>query len=253
MVYMYVCLALAAVNGIGIALYFPSTPTLPPSRSAGVYAITNKTYSWVDAKALVVTCARNRVFVILSLAYGVISGLYSGWSALESPNLGSFGISQNDAGYISGSSIAAAALGTIILGAVADKKKDHKRTLSFLLLVGLIGIVAWSLMLQGLVPLSTDNASRIGQLSSLSVVVAVGFYSTTPIFFEAAVEASHPLPQGSVIMLMTFIFNSFSIVMLAIPAQSSLFNWLLSGSALLILVLLLWFYQNQDRRSHLDA
>ena len=43
MVYMYLCLALAAVNGIGIALYFPSTPTLPPSRSAGVYAITNKT------------------------------------------------------------------------------------------------------------------------------------------------------------------------------------------------------------------
>jgi hypothetical protein len=33
----------------------------------------------------------------------------------------------------------------------------------------------------------------------------------------------------------------------------SLFNWLLSGSALLILVLLLSFYQNQDRRSHLDA
>ncbi len=130
-----------------------------------------------------------------------------------------------------------AASGTIILGAVADKKKDHKRTLSFLLFVGLIGtrahfqprnhpftaaagIVAWSLMLQGLVPLSTDNPSRICQLSSLSIVVAVGFYSTTPIFFEAAVEASHPLPQGSVIMLMTFIFNFFSIVMLAIPAQS---------------------------------
>jgi hypothetical protein len=53
---------------------------------------------------------------------------FSGWSALESPNLGSFGISQvpappacvfvlqftqlqNDAGYVSGSSIAAAALG----------------------------------------------------------------------------------------------------------------------------------------------
>lgn len=53
---------------------------------------------------------------------------FSGWSALESPNLGSFGISQvpvptacvfvlqftqpqDDAGYVSGSSIAAAALG----------------------------------------------------------------------------------------------------------------------------------------------
>jgi hypothetical protein len=166
---------------------------------------------------------------------------------------------QTDAGYVSGSSIAAAALGlfrkglpirssvyffhagTIILGVVADKKKDHKRTLSLLLILGLIGefpklinendnstsaaevaagIVAWSLMLQGLVPLPADPVPRIGQLSALSVVVAIGFYSTTPIFFEAAVEASHPLPQGSVIMLMTFIFNAFSIIILAIPAQS---------------------------------
>jgi hypothetical protein len=34
---------------------------------------------------------------------------------------------------------------------------------------------------------------------------------------------------------------------------ASLFNWLLSGSSLLILVLLLLFYQNQDRRSLLDS
>jgi hypothetical protein len=127
--------------------------------------------------------------------------------------------------------------GTIILGVVADKKKDHKLTLSLLLILGLIGICqsltcgcddiiqpagifVWSLMSQGLVPLSADSVPRISQLSALSVVVAIGFYSTTPIFFEAAVEASHPLPQGSIIMLMTFIFNAFSIIILAIPAQS---------------------------------
>ena len=43
MTYMYVCLALAVVNAVGIALYFPSAPALPPSRSAGVYAMTNQT------------------------------------------------------------------------------------------------------------------------------------------------------------------------------------------------------------------
>jgi MFS family permease len=43
MVYMYVCLALAALNVVGIAFYFPSAPVLPPSRSAGVYAMTNQT------------------------------------------------------------------------------------------------------------------------------------------------------------------------------------------------------------------
>jgi hypothetical protein len=75
-------------------------------------------------------------------------------------------------------------------------------------------------MLQGLVPVFSDRAPRIGQLSFLSILVAIGFYSTTPIFFEAAIEASHPLPQGSVIMLMTFVFNAFSIVILAVPAES---------------------------------
>ena len=96
----------------------------------------------------------------------------SGWSALESPNLGSFGISQVQAmkaKFVSTFTLEtewcglyqrqldcccsirsdfeppvvvnspSASSGTIILGAVADKKKDHKRTLSFLLLVGLIG------------------------------------------------------------------------------------------------------------------
>ncbi len=33
----------------------------------------------------------------------------------------------------------------------------------------------------------------------------------------------------------------------------SLFNWLLSGASFLILILLLLFYQNQDRRSQLDS
>jgi nitrate/nitrite transporter NarK len=43
MIYMYVCLALAAANGLCIAFYFPSAPALPPSRSAAVYAMTNQT------------------------------------------------------------------------------------------------------------------------------------------------------------------------------------------------------------------
>lgn len=43
MTYMYVCLALAAINMLGVALYFPSAPALPPSRSAAVYAVTNQT------------------------------------------------------------------------------------------------------------------------------------------------------------------------------------------------------------------
>lgn len=168
-----------------------------------------------------------------------------------------------------------------------DKKKDHKRTLLLLLIVGLMGtaqhmfsaavditsaspgIIAWSLMLEAVVPLSADRAPRIGQLSPLSVVITIGFYSTTPIFFEAAVEASHPLPQGSVIMLMTFIFNGFfyrhsgrsrakqvrsiCIHLSAFETCISLFNWLLSGASFLILILLLLFYQNQDRRAQLDA
>ena len=39
----------------------------------------------------------------------------------------------------------------------------------------------------------------------------------------------------------------------ALKTCVSLFNWLLSGSSFLILILLLLFYQNQDRRALLDA
>ena len=47
--------------------------------------------------------------------------------------------------------------------------------------------------------------------------------------------------------------RSICIHLSAFETCISLFNWLLSGASFLILILLLLFYQNQDRRAQLDA
>jgi hypothetical protein len=194
---------------------------------------------------------------------------YSGWSALETPNLSSLGVSENTAGVLSGSSIFVAAAAAVALGGYTDRSKNHKQTLLVLLLVGAAAVVVWSLLHHGLLPLPQDDTNKFSLLAALSVLIAVGFYrcishskanrkqvhpfySCTPIFFEAAIEASHPLPQGGVIMLMTIVFNMSSIAMLAIPAEGTAFNWLLCSAAVLVTVLLVAKYENQNKRSQLE-
>ncbi len=79
------------------------------------------------------------------------------------------------------------------------------------------------------------------------------FPSCTPIFFEAAIEASHPLPQGGVITLMTVLFNLFSIAILAVPSSASAFNWMMSAAAAAVALLMIILYENQSNRSKLDV
>jgi hypothetical protein len=54
-------------------------------------------------------------------------------------------------------------------------------------------------------------------------------------------------------MLMSIVFNLASIAMLAIPAQGTVFNWLLSAAAAIITVIMICFYENKNKRSQLDA
>ena len=256
-----------------------------------VYARANAEYNWHSAKLHLIACGRNRTFVLLALSYGIIGGLYdttpsrppphsfilkwrvycsySGWSALETPNLSSLGVSENTAGILSGSSIFVAAAAAVALGGYTDRKKNYKQTLVVLLLVGAAAVVVWSLLHHALLPLPQDDANKFALLAALSVLIAVGFYrcishsktnqkqvhpfhSCTPIFFEAAIESSHPLPQGGVIMLMTIVFNISSIAMLAIPADGNAFNWLLCGAAVLVTVIIWGKYENQNKRSQLE-
>jgi hypothetical protein len=53
-------------------------------------------------------------------------------------------------------------------------------------------------------------------------------------------------------MLMTIVFNVFSIAMLAIPAQGPAFNWLLSAGAAVVIVMMLLMYDNQSKRLNLE-
>jgi hypothetical protein len=54
-------------------------------------------------------------------------------------------------------------------------------------------------------------------------------------------------------MLMTIVFNASSIAMLAIPAEGTAFNWLLSGAALLVTVFMITRFENQNNRSKLEG
>ncbi len=54
-------------------------------------------------------------------------------------------------------------------------------------------------------------------------------------------------------MIMTVVFNLFSVAILAIPAHATAFNWTLVAAAAAVVVLMIFFYENQSKRSKLDT
>ncbi len=85
-------------------------------------------------------------------------------------------MSQGAAGMISGSSIAVAAAAAIGLGGYIGKKKQYKRSLVMLLLAGLVAVVVWSLIHHHTIGLPSDSTQKMSVLTTLSLVIAVGFY-----------------------------------------------------------------------------
>ena len=119
---------------------------------------------------------------------------YSGWSALESPNLSSFGVTEGSAGILSAASIFVAAVIAVVLGGYTYRRKNHKQTLVVLLLVGLVAAVVWSLMHLRIIPLLPRAIDNIALLSVLSLLIAVGFYRSISRFKIKIAIFSH-IPQ----------------------------------------------------------
>lgn len=113
--YMWVHTAFATVILICTILYFPDRPPNAPSTSAEKARV-----SFLSGIRQLLT---NRQFWIVAFAYGIMTGMYSGWSSYLAPNLETFlnnNSAEDESGWIGFYGTIAGCVGAIGFGVMAD-------------------------------------------------------------------------------------------------------------------------------------
>ena len=127
--------AIAVAILLAVAVYFPDKPPKPPAPSA----LQPKTDFCLGMSELV----RLWNFWVLVLAFGVPSGIYSGWVAFLGPNLKALGISQSNAAYMGTGSIFAGCFGGVVVGRISDSIRGQTKKLILIMYCGASGAFIW--------------------------------------------------------------------------------------------------------------
>ena len=114
--YMWIYTGFSGAVFLSALVYFPNRPPHAPSRSADTSRM-----SFVDGlKALL----RHRQFWLIATAYGVITGVYSSWSAYLEPNLQQFldaSEAQDESGWIGFYGTIAGCVSGVGVGLLSDR------------------------------------------------------------------------------------------------------------------------------------
>ncbi|XP_065195232.1 solute carrier family 49 member 4 homolog isoform X1 [Sycon ciliatum] len=153
---------------------------------------------------------RNTPYIVISVVYGLINGLFSGWGAVLSLILGMYGVSQRESGFIGFYSTIAGGFTGILMARIADKySRRHKE----LILVVLVGSIFAFLALSVVGHFSSGETHK-WELAVYYIAVILGGifqYGLIPIMLELAVEISYPVAEGITAVFMTF-FSCFFVV-----------------------------------------
>ncbi|XP_065178296.1 solute carrier family 49 member 4 homolog [Sycon ciliatum] len=232
-----------------VVLYFPSKPPLPPSLSSSG--------SRLEFVAGLKRLLTKKVFWVITLIYGLTSGIYSGWSAVLNLILAHFGISQSHAGWIGFFSTVAGAVGGMLVAGIADRFGGKLRQILIVLFMASTVFFSW-FAVTGIDKVSIFESDMLKKVSFYMSSIIGGFFinSTIPLFFEMAVEAAFPISEGIAAVIIMLSNNIFSIVLLfALQIHGigiSWTTWSLVGSCALSIPILA-VLKDRYVRSSLDA
>ncbi|EDQ87390.1 uncharacterized protein MONBRDRAFT_27200 [Monosiga brevicollis MX1] len=244
--YMYTECAFAAVVLILTVAYFPNYPPNLPSVTAGHARESFGEGFW--------KLFRNRSFWIASISYGVVTGVFSGWSAYLLPNLEQFlsrEKAQSESGWLGFYAILSGCVSGVIMSRVADRLGGKMKLM--LVVMNLLGggfAIWFSLMCTHTLPFRLDLA----YISSIACGCLVN--ASMPLFFEIAVEVAYPISEATTTTMLTTMNNVFCLVFLLMPDVPHLgnawVNWTLVGACLTAGLLMTGFRENY-RRLTIDA
>ena len=243
--YMWIQAAFTAVIFIGTIVYFPNRPPNSPSRTADISRI-----SFFSGIKKLLT---HKQFWLITLAYGAINGVSSGWSGYMEPNLQAFlpeSTAQDESGWMGFYGTVGGCLGGIVFGYLSDKFIGRMKTILLVLCLMSGAFYMWfSLACQKIVP------NRTADLYASSIIGNIALGATIPLFYELGVETTYPIAEGITTGLLTSMNCVWSLIFLLfpeIPGMGSIWaNWLLVGSCAFSFFVLLVF-REQYRRMSVD-
>ncbi|XP_065175556.1 solute carrier family 49 member 4-like isoform X2 [Sycon ciliatum] len=254
---------LTGIITLAVAVYFPEAPPTPPSASSEVQRVSLKN-CWSKVKG-------NRTFWILSICGGVTSGVFSAWASILSIILNSsdnFTDSANIHMFFRSTSwigFASTILGVIVAcvaGPFADFFPGHLKRI-ILIMFGSAGVlyIWFSMALEGWL----HFAPALQSTRAIFVTAVLGstfLNASAPLFYEACVEATYPVPESISVMVLIGLNNFSCLVFQAAgmagffdkshPGRAKAMNWLMTGMVVICWFLSL-FYKEEYRRMKVDA
>ena len=159
---------------------------------------------------------RNRHYVVLVLAAGILAGVFAGWQSLFQDILGPLGYSDTQVGWIGFTSGLCGNLASVAVGFSSDKFFQRKFKRSILQLLGMLFVaVLWFTLSMpafgsngGLLP---NSLATIGISASLAGMSQTGI---TPLMYELCAELTFPVSEGTSAGFLALIWNAASFVMI---------------------------------------
>eukprot|EP00045_Choanoeca_perplexa_P017090 m.241508 g.241508 ORF g.241508 m.241508 type:complete len:454 (-) comp17446_c0_seq9:5225-6586(-) len=241
--FMYIELGFTTVVLLLTVVYFPNLPPSSPSVSASA----EREPFIMGFRKL----ARNQSFWAASLAYGVLTGVFSGWSAYLLPNLKHFLPSdkaQNESGWMGFYANIAGCLAGVLMSRLADHLGGKMKLMLLTFCLVAVAFVAWfTLICIKVLPFS------LLQLYISSIGAGLCINATMPLFFEAAIEVTYPISEGTSTAVLTTMNNIFCGIFLVMPSIKGLgdrwVNWTLCGACCVAFVLMMFFKETYRRLS----
>jgi FLVCR family MFS transporter len=183
--------------------------------------------------------------------------MMSSWGSTLVLNLRAVGVGQQDAGWISFTAVIVGNVGGLVVGAVADRFRNH-RAIILVALFGSAACLAWfTLVVAGVLPAAADSgAPALYQVGAAATGAGLLLNSVIPIFYELAVEATYPaVPEATTIMVLTTLNNFGGLLLLFVPIASAAgaFNIIITLTILLSGVSVAVFFRDDAARWKVDA
>ena len=252
----YAFVVMSGINLLMGLIYFPNRPPTAPSASADVRKSESRAFTWGALWKSMVALSCNKTFMILMTAYAVISGVSATLASLLTAVLGNIGYTQTQAGWIGfATSCISFGLG-VLIAHLMDRKRHGRMLLVGMLLLSGVAYIAFSIISEGWLPATwTSGIGGFVFVGTAFTLCGCVFDAAIPLLFELGIEATYPIPEGTVIVYMTSASNLATGITLGVPQDSvgvSWLPWAMAACCIFFAGLVWWMTDDQALRYAYD-
>lgn len=241
-VYLYGQLGLSLLLLLLVAIYFPKSPSVPPTKSASI----QRQPFFQSVKKL----KYNKPYWLLVIIFSFSMGILVSWTISLALNLFKIGITQTESGMIGFYSIIIGSVVGFICARITDRLTGHlKHTLIVFNFITFLPMIWISLTIYQIVP-----TYKIA-IMILCGLVNVNMNCMFPLYYEMIIESTFPMSEG-VTTGVSVGFENFlifaTVMLIGAPGVDlHSLNWVVTV-VLAFSTIGLFFFQEKSLRRNVD-